>query len=393
MNRELFSIDIPDSAQQDLHQRLQQTRFPEAETPDDWSQGVPLAYAEELVQYWVNEYKWPERQAYYNRHPQYKANIDGLDIHFLHIESPHAQAKPLIMTHGWPGSVVEFHKVIDLLVDPEIDGGSADDAFHLVCPSLPGYGFSDKPSQPGWGVEKIAEAWNTLMLGLGYENYYAQGGDWGSAVTTALGMQFGAKSVDRSAVTRAGGCVGIHVNMPNAGATKEALADPDEKDKRALAGAKYYQQWGAGYSKQQATRPQTLGYGLVDSPVGQAMWIIEKFYEWTDCDGHPENVLSKDELLDNVMFYWWNGNGASSAKLYWESFSKAFSGDGPQTVNVPTGCSIFPKEIIPTPRSWAEKRYTNIIYWNELDKGGHFAAFEQPSLFVNELRACFRLMR
>ena len=375
-----FRVEVSDDELADLKNRLANTRFPEAETPEDWSQGVPLGYAQELVEYWRSEYDWRAREAYHNRFPQFKTNIDGLDIHFIHARSDVEGARPLLITHGWPGSVVEFHKVIEPLIDPLSHGGAAEDAFHIICPSLPGYGFSDKPSETGWGVEKIAEAWNTLMLRLGYEQYLAQGGDWGSAVTTAIGLQ------------NKGACTGIHVNMPNARATKEALENPDEHDKRALAGAKYYQEQGAGYSKQQSTRPQTLGYGLVDSPVGQAMWIIEKFYEWTDCDGHPENVLSKDELLDNVMFYWLQGNGASSGRLYWESFNTAFSGNGPKTVPVPTGCSIFPKEIVPTPRSWAEKRYTNIVYWNELDKGGHFAAFEQPELFVEEVRACFRVI-
>lgn len=376
-----FQLNVADEALEDLRRRLQATRFPEAQTPDDWSQGVPLDYARELTDYWINTYDWRAREAYFNRHAQFITNIDGLDIHFIHVESPHAQAKPLLITHGWPGSVVEFHKVIEPLVDPVAEGGDAADAFHVICPSLPGYGFSGKPAETGWGVGKIAAVWDELMRRLGYETYFAQGGDWGSAVTTAIGIQ------------NKGACTGIHVNMPNARATKEALDNPDEADKRALAGAQYYQQWGAGYSKQQATRPQTLGYALVDSPVGQAMWIVEKFYEWTDCDGHPENVLSKDELLDNVMYYWLQGNGASSARLYWESFNSTFGEPKDNKVKVPTGCSIFPKEIVPTPRSWAEKRYPNIIYWNELEQGGHFAAFEQPELFVNELRACFRLMR
>jgi len=376
-----FRIEVSEDALEDLQRRLASARFPERETPDDWSQGVPLAYARELTDYWLNRYDWREREAYYNRHPQFKTNIEGLDIHFIHAVSPHADAQPLLITHGWPGSVVEFHKVIDPLVNPTANGGNAADAFHVICPSLPGYGFSGKPAEVGWGVEKIARVWDVLMRRIGYERYFAQGGDWGSAVTTAIGVQ------------NLGACVGIHVNMPNARATKAARKDPDDADKRALAGAQYYQQWGAGYSKQQSTRPQTLGYALVDSPVGQAMWIIEKFYEWTDCDGHPENVLSKDELLDNVMYYWLEGNGASSGKLYWESFNRAFGDGQDNTVKLPTGCSIFPKEIVPTPRSWAETRYKNIVYWNELNKGGHFAAFEQPDLFVGELRACFKLMR
>jgi len=375
-----FTLRIDQQVLDDLAQRLAMTRWPDPETPKDWSQGLPLDYAKQLAAYWQHEYDWREREAYFNQFPQFITELEGLDIHFIHLKSPEAHARPLLMTHGWPGSVVEFHKVLAPLVDPVAHGGRAEDAFHVVCPSLPGYGFSAKPVGTGWGVEKIAQAWNALMQRLGYDRYFAQGGDWGSAVTTAIGLQ------------NLGQCAGIHVNMPNARATKEALASPTERDKVALAGAKYYQQWGAGYSSQQSTRPQTLGYGLVDSPMGQATWIIEKFYEWTDCSGHPENALSRQELLDNVMFYWLPGTGASSARLYWESFGTAFSGVADQQVKIPTGCSIFPKEIVATPRSWAEQRYPNIVYWNELDKGGHFAAFEQPQLFINELRTCFATM-
>lgn len=375
-----FRIEVPQTDLDDLRTRLERTRWPEPETPDDWTQGLPLNYARELRDYWLTHYDWRAREEHYNRFAQYVTAIDGLDIHFIHCKSPHPQAVPLVITHGWPGSVVEFHKVIEPLVDPLKHGGSAEDAFHVICPSLPGFGFSGKPASTGWGVEKIAATWDELMLRLGYEQYFAQGGDWGSAVTTAIG------------IANLGHCTGIHVNMPSARPTKEALKNPTDRDKQALAGGQYYQQWGAGYSKQQSTRPQTLGYSLVDSPMGQAAWVIEKFYEWTDCDGDPENVLSRDELLDNVMFYWLTASGASSARLYWESFNQAFSGKN-KTVNLPTGCSIFPKEIVATPRSWAEQTYTNIVYWNELTKGGHFAAFEQPELFVAELRSCFKLMR
>ena len=379
-----FKINIPDAALEDLERRLQNTRWPESETPEDWSQGAPLAYIKDLCAYWATSYNWREREVLLNRFDQFTTALDSqapdselLNIHFIHQRSPHANARPLIMTHGWPGSVVEFQKVIEPLTHPEDHGGSANDAFHVVCPSLPGYGFSDKPGKPGCGVGEIAKMWNELMLRLGYTEYVAQGGDWGSAVTTAIGMQ------------NLGNCTAIHVNMPNAGATKAAKESPTEADTHAMKRAMFYQQWDSGYSKQQSTRPQTLGYGLVDSPTGQAAWIIEKFYAWTDCDGHPENALSRDELLDNVMLYWLPGTGASSARLYWESFGKAFAADASSTIELPTGCSLFPKEIIPTPRSWAEARYTNIKYWNELDKGGHFAAFEQPQLFVNELRSCF----
>ena len=391
-----FRIDIAEEALEDLKDRLRRTRWPEAEMPDAvtaqpgsvrpggdgsaWGQGLPLAYARELRDYWLEEYDWPARQAYFNRFPQGVTELDGLDIHFIHVRSRSPDAVPLLITHGWPGSVVEFHKVIGPLADPAAHGGDPADAFHVICPSLPGYGFSAKPTATGWGVGKIAEAWDTLMGRLGYERWFAQGGDWGAAVTTGIGMQ------DK------GRCAGIHVNMPSSGPTKEARENPTARDKQAFEGGRYYNAWGAGYSKQQSTRPQTLGYGLVDSPMGQATWVIEKFWEWTDCGGHPENALTREELIDNVMFYWLNGNGASSGRLYWESFNVAFGGDQPK-VMLPTGCSIFPKEVVATPRGWAEQRYGNIVYWNELDRGGHFAAFEQPELFVEEIRKSFRLMR
>ena len=292
-----FSINIAEDELDDLGRRLAATRWPEAETADGWNQGLPLDYARELCAYWQLEYRWRDREHYLNTFPQFQTQLQGLDIHFIHVKSAEPNARPLLVTHGWPGSIVEFHKVIGPLVDPVAHGGVAEDAFDVICPSLPGYGFSAKPTATGWGVEKIATVWNELMIRLGYERYFAQGGDWGSAVTTAIGLQ------------NLGQCAGIHVNMPNAGAPKEALLNPTERDMVALAGAKYYADWGAGYSKQQSTRPQTLGYALVDSPMGQATWIMEKFYEWTDCDGHPENVLNRDELLDNIMLYWLSGTG------------------------------------------------------------------------------------
>jgi pimeloyl-ACP methyl ester carboxylesterase len=375
-----YLINTAEEELDELCRRLAATRWPDAETSSGWNQGLPLAYAQELCAYWQHDYRWRDRERYLNTFAQFQTQLHDLDIHFIHVKSGEPNARPLLMTHGWPGSVVEFHKVIGPLVDPVAHGGAVEDAFDVVCPSLPGYGFSAKPTTTGWGVEKIATVWNELMIRLGYARYFAQGGDWGSAVTTAIGLQ------------DLGQCAGIHVNMPNAGAPKDALTNPTERDKIALAGAKYYADWGAGYSKQQSTRPQTLGYGLVDSPMGQAAWIIEKFYEWTDCHGHPENVLGRDELLDNIMLYWLSGAGASSARLYWESFGAAFGVGTKAQVTTPTGCSIFPKEIVATPRSWAEGRYTNIVYWNELDRGGHFAAFEQPQLFVEELRKCFGQM-
>jgi pimeloyl-ACP methyl ester carboxylesterase len=375
---ESFSVRVDAAQIEDLRERLGRTRWPERETPDDWSQGIPLDYTRELCDYWQQSYDMQRIADRLNAYENYRTEIDGLGFHFLHVRSPEANALPLVMTHGWPGSLVEFLKVIGPLSDPVRHGGDAADAFHVVCPTLPGYGFSDKPSAPGWKVERIADAWSVLMRRLGYERYVAQGGDWGSAVTVAIGVQ----DPDH--------CLGIHLNMVSGRPDPDTMDDLTELEKRGIAGMQHYQDWDSGYSKQQSTRPQTLGYGLVDSPAAQAAWIVEKFWSWMDCDGHPENVLTRDELLDNVMMYWIPGAGASSARLYWESFARA---GRTGNVQVPTGASIFPKEIFLCSRRWAEKRFTNIVYWNELEKGGHFAAFEQPELFVNELRRCFGLVR
>ncbi len=370
-----YRIEVPNAVLDDLKQRLARSRWPEAETVDDWSQGIPLAYTRDLAAYWADGYDWRPREAALNRFDHYLTEIDGLDIHFIHQRSPHDDALPLLITHGWPGSVVEFHKVIEPLVNPA--SGRPEDAFHVICPSLPGYGFSGKPPRTGWGVEKIAQAWDTLMVRLGYDRYGAQGGDWGAAITTQIGRN-------------RGHCVGIHLNMPIARpAAGSGGGDLTEDEQRALAAFAEHQKWGTGYSKQQSTRPQTLGYGLVDSPVGQLAWIVEKFWAWTDCDGHPENVLSRDELLDNVMLYWATGSGASSARLYWESFNR-FVTDG--RVDLPTGVASFPKEILRTPRRWCEAAY-NITHWTTMPRGGHFAAFEQPELFVDDVRAFFATVR
>ncbi len=375
---EPFEIHASDEQLDDLRRRLLATRWPEAECVDDWTQGIPLAYVQEVCQYWADKYDWREREAKLNAHPQFRLPIQDLGIHFQHVRSPESNALPLLMTHGWPGSIVEFQKVIGPLSDPAAHGGDAADAFHVVCPSLPGYGFSDKPSSSGWNVQKIADAWGELMQALGYDRYVAQGGDWGSMVTTCVGIQ------------DAGHCAGIHLNMPIVPPDPDTMNDLTEAEQSALAGMKHYQDKDSGYSKQQSTRPQTLGYGLVDSPAGQAAWILEKFWAWTDCDGHPENALSRDEMLDNVMLYWLPGTGASSARLYWESFS----GPPVDKVPVPVGCSIFPKEIFRSSKRWAEKHYgDNLVYWTTLEKGGHFAAFEQPEIFVDEVRAAFRHAR
>ena len=374
-----FKIEIPVEQLTDLKLRLAMTRMPDTETPNDWSQGVPLAYMSEVKDYWEKSYHWPDRQALLNRWPGFKTTLSDVDIHFLHIQSKHDQARPLLMTHGWPGSIVEFQKVIEALTDPVAHGGTAEQAFHLVCPSLPGFGFSGQPTQPGWGIEKIAEAWDELMLRLGYPQYLAQGGDWGAIVTTAIGVQ------------NLGHCQGIHVTMPIVTPNPETMDDLTDAERDSLAAMQFYQNHDSGYSKQQSTRPQTLGYGLADSPMGQAAWILEKFYQWMDCDGLPQNVVSLDELLDNVMLYWLPNAGASSARIYWESFGSSTLSSLP--VTVPSAISIFPKEIFKTSERWARQRYQDLRYFNQLPKGGHFAAFEQPDLFVKELRAAFDQIR
>jgi pimeloyl-ACP methyl ester carboxylesterase len=327
--------------------------------------------------YWADGYDIAAARARFNQFPQFRVDVDGLGLHFLHVRSPHDGALPLVLTHGWPGSVVEFHGVIGRLVDPVAHGGAAADAFHVVCPSLPGYGWSDKPTTPGWGVERIAEAWSELMRGLGYERYGAQGGDWGAGVTTALGVQ------DRDHV------VGIHLNLVVALPDPDTMNDLTAAERSAIESFTFYQEWDSGYSKQQSTRPQTVGYGLADSPAGQCAWILEKFFAWSDCDGDPLNAFTRDQLLDNVMTYWLTDSAASSARLYWESFNRLRF----EAIDVPTGCTVFPKEIFRPSRRWAEKQYTDIRHWGEPDRGGHFGAFEQPEIFVDEVRTAFRSMR
>ena len=381
-----FEIAIPETELADLRARLARTRWPDAETTTggdapSWDQGIPLAYVRELAEYWAGAYDWRRAEAQLNGWPQFRTDLDGpggtLGIHFLHVRSRHEDALPLLLTHGWPGSVLEFMKVLGPLTDPEAHGGDAADAFHVVCPSLPGFAFSDKPIVPGWGVPAIAKAWHQLMLRLGHDRYVAQGGDWGAIITTQLG------------VDAPEGLLGIHTNMPIVAPDPATMDDLTPAEQSALAGMQYYQDQDSGYSKQQSTRPQTLGYGLADSPVGQLAWIVEKFHRWTDCDGHPENVLTKDELLDDVMVYWLTDSGASSARIYWESFTNL----GQDPVRIPAGATIFPKEIFRTSRRWAEQRFTHLVHFTEQERGGHFAALEVPETFVAEVRACFRSLR
>jgi pimeloyl-ACP methyl ester carboxylesterase len=379
-----FRVEVAEADLDDLRQRLARTRWPEAEPVADWSQGVPRGYLRELCRYWADGYDWRATEARLNALPQFRTEIDGLGIHFLHVRSPHPGALPLLLTHGWPGSIIEFLKVVGPLTDPTAHGGDTADAFHLVCPSLPGYGFSDRPARTGWGVERIADAWSVLAARLGYRRYGAQGSDWGTSIATSLAQ----RHPERLA--------GIHLTPPLAPPDPATLGDLTERERAAIASLQHAAEWDSGYSQEQATRPQTIGYALVDSPAALCAWIVEKFWAWTDCDGHPENVLSRDELLDNVMLYWLPGTGASAARLYWESIRRVnqwISGSVDDTVSVPTGCSIFPKELQRPSRRWAERRFSDIRYWNEPAKGGHFAAFEQPELFVNEVRSFFRLVR
>lgn len=372
-----FAVDISAAELTDLRERLARTRWPNAEPVTDWSQGMPLAYTQELCRYWQSDYDFTAAQARLNSHAQFLTEIDGVEVHFVHVRAPQPDALPLVLTHGWPGSYVEFLEVIRPLTDPAAYGGDPADAFHVVCPSLPGYGFSGKPTETGWGVDRIARAWMALMARLGYDRYGAQGGDWGSLVTASIGRQ------DPDHVA------GIHLNMPVAAPDPETFGDLTPFEQQSLADLARHRKDGTGYSKQQSTKPQTLGYGLADSPAGQCAWIVEKFYEWTDCHGHPENAVARDALLDNVLVYWLSDTAASSARLYWESFSGTDMGE----IAVPTGMSIFPKELIRMSRRWASKRFTDIRYWNELEHGGHFAALEQPETFISEVRAFFRLVR
>jgi pimeloyl-ACP methyl ester carboxylesterase len=374
-----FRIEVPDDQLADLHERIDRTRWPEPATVDGWGQGVPLDYARELVDHWRRRYDWRRCEAELNALPQFTTPLDGggddmCRIHFLHVRSRHPGAFPLLLTHGWPGSVVEFLDVLDALTDPP----DPRDAFHLVIPSLPGYGFSAKPESSGWGVERIATAWAQLMDRLDYDRYGAQGGDWGAMITSALGTGM------PEAVA------GIHITLPIAPRPPEGSVPPLTKaEEAALRDRRFFESDRSAYSAVQATRPQTLGYGLVDSPVAQCMWVVEKFWDWTDSAGPPENVIARDRMLDDVMLYWLPGTGASSARLYWES-SRHRRLD---PVEVPTGITLFPKELWRLPRSWLERRYLDIRHFHQPDVGGHFPSLEQPEVFVDELRTFFRMVR
>lgn len=371
-----FRLAVPDAELDDLRERLARTRWPEAETVDDWAQGPPLRHVRELCAYWAREYDWRVVEARLNHLGQFRTEIDGLGIHFLHVRSRHPGALPVVLTHGWPGSVVEFLDAIERLVDPPDPA----DAFHVVCPSLPGYGFSDRPAGPGWTVQRTAAAWAALMARLGYDRYGAAGSDWGTTVSTWVGK------------LDPGHVAGIHLVPPLAAPDPATFDDLTDAERAALADLDRGQRDGDGYSMQQSTRPQTIGYGLVDSPALLAAWIVEKVHAWSD----PVSEIPRERLLDNLMLYWLPGTGASAARLYWESFrevQRTFAGETTDVVTVPVGCSVFPRENPRPSRRWAARRFPDIRWWNEPARGGHFAALEQPDLFADELRGFFRLVR
>jgi epoxide hydrolase len=366
-------VQISDADVDDLRDRLRRTRWPDAEVVDDWSQGVPLQYVQELCAWWAEGYDMGVAERI-NAFPQSKLELDGLGIHFLHVRSPEPDALPLVLTHGWPGSVLEFLDVLGPLTDP----ADPRDAFSVVVPSLPGFAWSGKPATPGWGLSRTADAWAELMSRLGYPRFGAQGGDIGSFVSANLG----ARHPDRVA--------GIHLNMVVTG-PPEGQTEFTERELRALDRERRFRAEGAAYNQQQRTRPQTLGYGLTDSPVGQCAWILEKFQAWADCAGDPVAALGADRILDHVSTYWFTATATSSARMYWE-MAHAPEERAPQ-VSVPTGVSVFPHEIFQPPREWAQRQFPDLRLWREHDRGGHFAATEQPGLLVDDVREFFRPLR
>jgi pimeloyl-ACP methyl ester carboxylesterase len=387
-----FRVEVPDHELDELRRRIDATRWPTRELVADRSQGVQLAAMQALARYWSSEYDWRRCEARLNALPQFKTEIDLLDIHFIHVESAHEDALPLIMTHGWPGSVIELLETVGPLTDPTAHGGRAEDAFHLVLPSIPGYGFSDEPTELGWGPIRIGQAWAELMGRLGYTRYVAQGGDVGSQVTDAMGR------------TAPDGLVGIHTNLltPALG-DAQALSGspPTDEEQAALDALDAFHATGVGYFVEQATRPETIGYGLLDSPVALAAWMIDHDTDSYQkiarafVDGEPSGNLTPEHIVDNITLYWLTRTGASAARSYWEEGQEnaRAAGQAPTPVSMPVGFTTFPGEIWRTPRSWVERAYPNVVYFNEVDKGGHFAAWEEPQLFSEELRAAFRPLR
>ncbi|WP_037377311.1 epoxide hydrolase family protein [Sinorhizobium americanum] len=385
-----FRVSVAEADLLDLRRRLAETRWPEPETVEDRSQGVQLKKLQALVWYWQTGYDWHKAEAKLNALPQFVTSIDGLDIHFIHVRSRHENALPLIMTHGWPGSIFELLKVIGPLTDPTAHGGTAEDAFHLVLPSIPGFGFSEKPKGTGWNPDRIARAWNVLMKRLGYQEYVSQGGDWGAIISDAMGRQ------------APPGLRGIHVNRVERSTTippevAKALKGGDPapavltaEERAVFDEAREFLSKGFGYAAIMGTRPQTIGYGLADSPVGLAAWFYDKLADWVFTRGDPERALGRDEILDNITLYWLTNTGTSSGRIYWENSAGTAK---LVPIAIPAAVTIFPGEVYRPPKSWAERAYRDLIYYNRVDKGGHFAAWEEPDLFSAELRAAFRPLR
>jgi len=385
-----FRAAVPQAALNDLRRRIRATRWPDAETVSDGSQGVQLAKFQTLVQYWGAQYDWRSAEARLNALPQFLTNLDGLDIHFIHVRSRHADAMPLVMTHGWPGSVLELLDTVGPLTDPTAHGGRAEDAFHLVLPSIPGFGFSQKPTGSGWNPDRIARAWDSLMKRLGYERYAAQGGDWGAIICDALGRQ------------APSGLIGMHVNRVERGASlppdvamalksgDPAPASLSAEERQVFTEAREFLNKGFGYAAIMNTRPQTIGYGLADSPVALAAWCYDKISDWVYTRGDPERALGRDAILDDITLYWLTNAGTSSGRIYWEN---TVAGANPAPITIPVGLTVFPGEVYKPPKEWAERAYRNLVYYHRVDKGGHFAAWEEPALFSSEVRAAFRSLR
>jgi microsomal epoxide hydrolase len=378
-----FRIQVSDETLADLRERLARTRLPDQLEDAGWDYGTELGYLKELVAYWRDKFDWRAQEVLLNFFPQFHTEIDGQRVHFIHVRSAHPGAFPLVVTHGWPGSIFEFHKIIGPLVDPAAHGGDPRDAFDVVCPSIPGYGFSDPPRTRGWDAQRMAQTNAALMARLGYGRYGAQGGDWGAIIST------------QNALVDPAHCAAIHLNMvvafPPAGVA-DPMAGLSDVEKLGLADLAHFQKEETGYQQIQGTKPQTLGYGLTDSPAGLAAWIVEKFRTWSDCGGDVETRFTKDELLTNVMIYWITGSITSSTRLYYETMKSGRFGPAQQRIETPTGCAIFPKELYRAPRAWAERAF-NVQQWTRMPRGGHFAALEEPGLLVEDVRSFFRKQR
>jgi len=382
-----FHLEISDDELTELRRRITATRWPSTELVADRSQGVQLSPLQKLARFWVTDYDWRKAEARLNALPQFTTEIDGVDIHFIHVKSSHENALPLIMTHGWPGSVIELLDSVGPLTDPTAHGGSAEDAFHLVLPSIPGYGFSGEPKELGWDPARVAQAWAELMQRLGYTRYVAQGGDVGASITDAMGRQ-GPE-----------GLIGIHTNLLVTGLAGGDHPSDSEEEKAAIAALANFRATGFGYFLEQATRPETIGYALLDSPVALAAWMLDhdtdSYYKIAGAfvDEKPTGNLTRDNILDNITTYWLTGTGASAARSYWESGQAQGAGQAPPGVTIPVGFTTFPDEIFRAPRSWVEQSYPSLVYFNKADKGGHFAAWEEPEVFATEIRATFRSVR